>query len=279
MLTVQVAHAAVVPRSDSSTGSAGTTMACISANDAAAAAAASRMPRCEERERGRARALTPGTIIKLYGQVNGWYARAVATEPAAVEQTPPESARRGRPRSRGYDEAILDATLRLLGELGYARMSMDAIAAEAGVSKPTIYARYRGKADLATAALRHLRETGAPAATGDLRADLVAQLRQLRENVERLSLSSLVGTCLTEQVHNPELLELFRERTVIPAWRSCATSSPRRASAGRSVRAPTSRPPRCSSWARSRASACTAATTPRGGRSGSLNAMLGGMLR
>ena len=93
---------------------------------------------------------------------------------------------------------------------------MDGIAAEAGVSKPTIYARYRGKADLATAALRHLREAGAPAATGDLRADLVAQLRQLRENVERLSLSSLVGTCLTEQVHNPELLELFRERTVIP---------------------------------------------------------------
>ena len=140
----------------------------------------------------------------------------MATEPAAAEETPTETVRRGRPRSRGYDEAILDATLRLLGELGYARMSMDAIAAEAGVSKPTIYARYRGKADLATAALRHLREAGAPAATGDLRADLVAQLRQLRENVERLSLSSLVGTCLTEQVHNPELLELFRERTVIP---------------------------------------------------------------
>jgi AcrR family transcriptional regulator len=140
----------------------------------------------------------------------------VATEPAAAEETPTETARRGRPRSLGYDEAILDATLRLLGELGYARMSMDAIAAEAGVSKPTIYARYRGKADLATAALRHLRETGAPAPTGDLRADLVAQLRQLRENVERLSLSSLVGTCLTEQTHNPELLELFRERTVIP---------------------------------------------------------------
>jgi AcrR family transcriptional regulator len=140
----------------------------------------------------------------------------VATEPAAAEETPVEATRRGRPRSAGYDEAILDATLRLLGELGYARMSMDGIAAAAGVSKPTIYARYRGKADLATAALRHLRESGAPEATGDLRADLVAQLRQLRENVERLSLSSLVGTCLTEQVHNPELLELFRERTVIP---------------------------------------------------------------
>ena len=118
----------------------------------------------------------------------------MAIEPSAAEETPAEAVRRGRPRSLGYDEAILDATLRLLGELGYARMSMDGIAAEAGVSKPTIYARYRGKADLATAALRHLREAGAPAATGDLRADLVAQLRQLRDNVERLSLSSLVGT-------------------------------------------------------------------------------------
>jgi AcrR family transcriptional regulator len=124
--------------------------------------------------------------------------------------------RRGRPRSPEHDEAILAATLRLLAEQGYARMSMDGIAATAGVSKPTIYARYRGKADLATAALRHLRESGAPVPTGELRADLVAQLRQLRTNARVTSAMALVGTCLMEEHHTPELLELFRERTVAP---------------------------------------------------------------
>ncbi len=114
------------------------------------------------------------------------------------------------------DTAILDAALHLLSTEGYARMSMDGVAARAGVSKATIYLRYEGKADLATAALAHLRESGAPAPTGDLRADLVAQLRQLRRNAERVSVMPLVGTCLMEEQHTPELMRLFRERTLRP---------------------------------------------------------------
>lgn len=124
--------------------------------------------------------------------------------------------RAGRPRSALVDTAILDAALHLLSTEGYARMSMDGVAARAGVSKATIYLRYEGKADLATAALAHLREAGATAPTGDLRADLVAQLRQLRRNAERVSAMPLIGTCLMEEQHTPELLRLFRERTLGP---------------------------------------------------------------
>ena len=124
--------------------------------------------------------------------------------------------RAGRPRSAAVDAAILDAALHLLQSEGYARMSMDGVAARAGVSKATIYLRYDGKADLATAALAHLRETGRPAPTGDLRADLVAQLRQLRRNAERVAAMPLIGTCLMEEQHTPELLRLFRERTLRP---------------------------------------------------------------
>ncbi len=127
-----------------------------------------------------------------------------------------ESRRAGRPRSVALDTAILDAALHLLSREGYARMSMDGVAARAGVSKATIYLRYEGKADLATAALAHLRETHEPAPTGDLRGDLVAQLRQLRRNAERVSAMPLVGTCLMEEQHTPELLRLFRERTLQP---------------------------------------------------------------
>ena len=121
-----------------------------------------------------------------------------------------------RPRSAERDAAILDAALHLLSCEGYARMSMDGVAARAGVSKATIYLRYEGKADLATAALAHLRESHQPEPTGELRADLVAQLRQLRVNAERVSAMPLIGTCLMEEQHTPELLALFRERTMKP---------------------------------------------------------------
>ena len=95
-------------------------------------------------------------------------------------------------------------------------MTVNRVAAEAGVSKAAIYLRYRGKADLATAALAHLRETGEQPPTGDLRADLVEELRRLRRNTERVSAMALVGTCLMEEQHTPELLPLFRERTSLP---------------------------------------------------------------
>jgi AcrR family transcriptional regulator len=128
---------------------------------------------------------------------------------------PPPTPRRGRPRSDRCDQAILDAALRLIGEEGYARMSMEGIAAAAGVSKPTIYLRYRSKADLASRALERLRVAEAPAPTGDLRADLVAHLRHLRATFERVGMSVL-GTCLMEERHTPELMALLRERSVLP---------------------------------------------------------------
>jgi AcrR family transcriptional regulator len=137
---------------------------------------------------------------------------ATAPEPTSA----PEGRRAGRPRSPAVDAAIIDAAIHLLSTEGYARMSMDGVASRAGVSKATLYLRYAGKADLATAALAHLRETGRPATTGDLRTDLLAQLRQARRNAERVTVMALVGTCLTEEHHTPELLRLFRERTLQP---------------------------------------------------------------
>src|SRR5690242_18346775 len=90
---------------------------------------------------------------------------------------------RGRPRSERADQAILDAALDLLSEDGYARMSMDAVAARAGVTKPTVYLRYKGKAELAGAALAAHAPGDSPAETGDLRADLIAHLGHLRRGI------------------------------------------------------------------------------------------------
>jgi AcrR family transcriptional regulator len=132
-------------------------------------------------------------------------------------QTAP--ARRGRPRSEATDRAIFEAALDLMARDGYARMSVDAVAAEAGVSKPTVYRRHRGKEALATAALAHLRERTAPPETGETGADLVAQLRHFRAGIERPFGMTMLGTVLAEEHHTPELLARFRERLVQPRRR------------------------------------------------------------
>jgi AcrR family transcriptional regulator len=133
------------------------------------------------------------------------------------------SPRRGRPRSEAVDRAILDAALALMAREGYARMSVDAVAAEAGVGKPTVYLRHPSKAALATAALAHLRERTAPSDIGDTRADLVAHLRHFRAGVERPFGMAMIGNVLAEEHHTPELLERFRERLVTPRRRMIAS--------------------------------------------------------
>jgi AcrR family transcriptional regulator len=122
----------------------------------------------------------------------------------------------GRPRSQRADAAILDAAMAEMAERGYARMSVDAVAARAGVSKPTVYLRHSCKADLATAALAAFQQRALPAPSGDTRADLVALLRHLRRGVERPFGMAMIGTVLAEEDHTPQLLELFRERLVAP---------------------------------------------------------------
>jgi len=125
-------------------------------------------------------------------------------------------ARRGRPRSPDADQAILEAALALMARDGYARMSVDAIAAEAGVSKPTLYLRYPNKAALATAALAHTREQTTPRDTGETRTDLVALLGHFRAGVERPFGMAMVGTVLAEEHHTPDLFAQFRKYLVEP---------------------------------------------------------------
>jgi AcrR family transcriptional regulator len=130
-----------------------------------------------------------------------------------------ETARAGRPRSHAVDEAILAAAREELAERGYARMSVDAVAARAGVSKPTVYLRHPTKADLATAAIASMRAEPRPAPTNDVRADLIAHLRLLRAGLERPHGMATFGTVLAEEHETPELLALFRERLVRPRRR------------------------------------------------------------
>jgi AcrR family transcriptional regulator len=81
-----------------------------------------------------------------------------ATTPArvatAADAPPSQPVRRGRPRSADADVAILGAALDLVGEVGVRTLSMDEVAARAGVSKATIYRRWSSKEALVLDALR-----------------------------------------------------------------------------------------------------------------------------
>ncbi|MGQ4485818.1 TetR/AcrR family transcriptional regulator [Streptomyces sp. SAS_281] len=77
-------------------------------------------------------------------------------------------------------EAIFDATLRLLARRGYAGLTIEAVAHEAGVNKTTIYRWWPSKASLLRAALLRARvlDIGIPD-TGSLRGDLIALTEQV----------------------------------------------------------------------------------------------------
>lgn len=82
-----------------------------------------------------------------------------------------------RPRIAGEREGeILDATVDLLLDVGYDRLTMDAVAARARASKATLYRRWAGKHSLVVDALmRSKKSPDIPAVdTGTLRGDLLA---------------------------------------------------------------------------------------------------------
>src|SRR5215217_9777739 len=100
--------------------------------------------------------------------------------PALSTLDPPRSSRGGRPRDPSRDGVIRAAILRLLAEVGYGALTMDAVAAEAGVGKATIYRRWRTKQDLVVDTISDLnRDEASPPDTGSLEGDLRAMLRSL----------------------------------------------------------------------------------------------------
>jgi AcrR family transcriptional regulator len=132
----------------------------------------------------------------------------------STAQTPP--APRGRPRDPKRDEAIYDAAIALVAEAGYEGMTLEAVAARAGVSKPTIYRRCpEGKAQLVAAAIAHHREAKPQTPdTGSLRGDLLATVRDM---VAHMRENAQLAAGLTRQLReSAELAEIFRVHVIAP---------------------------------------------------------------
>lgn len=134
----------------------------------------------------------------------------MTTTPDTTSSRP---ALRGRPRDPGRDEAILEAAVALIAELGYDRTTIDAIADRAGVGKPTIYRRWAGKTELVAAAIKRRKERRPPVDTGSLRGDLLAAVRALSESISGEN-AHLAAGMASQLRASDELAELFREHVI-----------------------------------------------------------------
>ncbi len=122
----------------------------------------------------------------------------------------------GRPRSVESHQAILQATLALLAEIGFDAMSIEAIAARAGVGKTTIYRRYASKEELMADAIENMREDVVIPNTGNLWEDIDA----LIENASQITLSPLgrqtVAMIISSASSNSQFAQIYWTKYLQP---------------------------------------------------------------
>lgn len=122
----------------------------------------------------------------------------------------------GRPRDTGLDAAILAAAVRLLGERGYAGMSIEGVAAAARTSPPSLRRRYPDKLALALAGVDAMPVTPLPRPAPTPRADALAVLESIRDTMVRRNVLAVLAAILAERDRNPELLAHFRRHVAEP---------------------------------------------------------------
>jgi AcrR family transcriptional regulator len=118
----------------------------------------------------------------------------------------------GRPRDERADAAIQQAVQELLAETGYEGVTMDDIARRAGVSKATIYRRWRSKAEMVFATSVHAPELRPDLPTATLHGDVLAFLRSVTKTLSNPQIADIAGPLISELAHNPQLATRFQGR-------------------------------------------------------------------
>jgi AcrR family transcriptional regulator len=137
---------------------------------------------------------------------------------------------RGRPRDPLIEDAVLRATRHRLAVDGYTRMTIGDIAADAGVTRPTVYRRWPTKQELVIDALDYsFRAEQAANPPLDLdtmspRDALIEAVRRLNPRTHNTTGIMLFGHMLAEAAHNPTLLEMFRTHALQPRQHQLTTT-------------------------------------------------------
>lgn len=129
----------------------------------------------------------------------------------------------GRPFTQGITEALLQAAERVMVDEGYSALTIDALAAEVGTTRPTFYRRFPSIAHLALEVIKNRYGTGSPVDTGSLYDDLLT--------VQREEVAMFAGPILRKNL--PGLLEAARNDTALGALYYTGFVGPRRANIAR----------------------------------------------
>jgi AcrR family transcriptional regulator len=140
------------------------------------------------------------------------------TQPSqAVQPSRPHQAGHspGRKRDASRDDALCQAALEVLAEVGYDRLTIDAVAARAGAGKATCYRRWAGKAELVVDAIARMKARPVMPDTGTLRGDLVELTCHFHDADDPFRTEVQAGL-VTGLVHDAKLREVFTEQFIAP---------------------------------------------------------------
>jgi AcrR family transcriptional regulator len=133
----------------------------------------------------------------------------------AVRRHVVDCPRRGRHRDDSRDPEIMRAALELLAELGYDRLTMEAVAGRVHAGKATLYRRWQGKAELVVDAITCFRGPAVKAAvdSGSLRGDLRAVFLAAFGDLDDFTVGLMTGL-VSVLKRNPEFAAVFEERFI-----------------------------------------------------------------
>jgi AcrR family transcriptional regulator len=109
------------------------------------------------------------------------------------------------------DHNILQTTRELIEEAGYPALTVDQVAARAGVGKAAIYRRYRSKAEMAFAATVDGPWPPPLADTGSLHGDLLALATACHSRMATPAARHVAPAMISEIAGNPELGTRFQD--------------------------------------------------------------------
>ncbi|AGP59591.1 TetR/AcrR family transcriptional regulator [Streptomyces rapamycinicus] len=129
-----------------------------------------------------------------------------------------------RRRDERIDRAVLAAVSELVREVGYSALTMEAVAARAGTTKPAIRRRWKSRQHLVIAAMAHDRVGVVEIDTGCLHCDIVGHLEALRVGMADPALSRVIPALLADLADDPRLHEEFLAIVWEPRRDACGVS-------------------------------------------------------
>lgn len=121
----------------------------------------------------------------------------------------------GRKRDASRDDALCQAALEVLADVGYDRLTIDAVAARAGAGKATCYRRWAGKAELVVDAIGRMKAQPVRPDTGTLRGDLVELTCHFHDGDDTFRTAVQAGL-VSGLVRDAKLREVFAEKFIAP---------------------------------------------------------------